>query len=214
MGKPIASCDSNIPLGQRSHTTYEMITEVDREPQLASGQVLFTYDVHWVENLELKWASRWDIYLSMDNAIPAKVHWLSIANSLVIVIVLSAMIAAILVRNLRRDFNRYNRLSTDEEKAEDMEEFGWKLVHADVFRPPSFSPLLMAVCSGTGAQLLCMAVLTILFTAMGFLSPSNRGALVMAQLLLYVLMGSVAGYVTSRMYKTFKGKSWQKATVC
>lgn len=62
--KPIASCDSNIPLGQRSHTTYEMITEVDREPQLASGQVLFTYDVHWVENLELKWASRWDIYLS------------------------------------------------------------------------------------------------------------------------------------------------------
>lgn len=72
----------------------------------------------------------------------------------------------------------------------------------------------MAVCSGTGAQLLCMAVLTILFSAMGFLSPSNRGALVMAQLLLYVLMGSVAGYVTSRMYKTFKGKSWQKATVC
>lgn len=34
----------------------------------------------------------------------------------------------------------------------------------------------------------------------------------MAQLLLYVLMGSVAGYVTARLYKTFKGKSWQKAT--
>merc|ERR1711966_379627 len=116
-------------------------------------------------------------YLSMNNAFPAKVHWFNIAYSLIIVFVLSAMIAAILVRNLRRDFNRYNRLSTDEEKAEDMEEFGWKLVHADVFRPPSFSPLLMAVCSGTGAQLLCMAVLTILFSAMGFLSPSNRGPL-------------------------------------
>merc|ERR1712087_923920 len=37
---------------------------------------------------------------------------------------------------------------------------------------------------------------------------------IMAQLLLYVLMGSVAGFVTSRMYKTFKGKSWQKATAC
>jgi len=36
----------------------------------------------------------------------------------------------------------------------------------------------------------------------------------MAQLLLYVLMGSVAGYITARLYKTFKGKSWQKATAC
>mmetsp|Transcript_12850 Transcript_12850/g.29902 ORF Transcript_12850/g.29902 Transcript_12850/m.29902 type:complete len:406 (+) Transcript_12850:2-1219(+) len=172
----------------------------------------FTYDVHWVENKELKWASRWDIYLNMDKAIPARVHWLSIANSLVIVFVLSAMIAAILVRNLRRDFARYNRLATDEEKAEDLEEFGWKLVHADVFRPPSFSPLLLAVACGTGAQLICMAFFTIIFSAMGFLSPANRGALLMAELLLYVMMGGIAGYVTARLYKTFKGKSWQRAT--
>jgi transmembrane 9 superfamily protein 2/4 len=207
---PIESC--NPGMSAKQHTRYEMIYARGREPQPASGRVLFTYDVIWTENPELHWASRWDIYLSMDNAIPAKVHWLSILNSLVIVVVLSAMIGAILVRNLRRDFGRYNRLATDEEKAEDLEEFGWKLVHADVFRPPSFSPLLLAVCCGTGAQLFCMSILTILFSAMGFLSPSNRGALIMAQLLLYVLMGSVAGYVTSRLYKTFKGKSWQKAT--
>ena len=207
---PIESC--NPGMSAKQHTRYEMVYARGREPQPASGRVLFTYDVIWTENPELHWASRWDIYLSMDNAIPAKVHWLSILNSLVIVVVLSAMIGAILVRNLRRDFGRYNRLATDEEKAEDLEEFGWKLVHADVFRPPSFSPLLLAVCCGTGAQLFCMSILTVLFSAMGFLSPSNRGALIMAQLLLYVLMGSVAGYVTSRLYKTFKGKSWQKAT--
>lgn len=209
---PIESCNPKI--SKKDHTRYEMVYARGREPQPASGRVLFTYDVIWTENKQLHWASRWDVYLSMDNAVPAKVHWLSIANSLVIVVVLSAMIGAILVRNLRRDFNRYNRLATDEEKAEDMEEFGWKLVHADVFRPPSFSPLLMSVCCGTGAQLLCMSILTILFSAMGFLSPSNRGALIMAQLLLYVLMGSVAGYITARLYKTFKGKSWQKATAC
>lgn len=205
---PIPSC--NPKLDDREHTNYDML--VKREKQPASGKVLFTYDVTWIQNDDLHWASRWDIYLSMDNAIPAKVHWLSIANSLVIVFVLSAMIAAILVRNLRRDFSRYNRLATDEEKAEDLEEFGWKLVHADVFRPPSFSPLLLAVSVGTGAQLFCMAFMTIIFSAMGFLSPANRGALLMAQLLLYVLMGSVSGYTTARLYKTFKGKSWQRAT--
>jgi len=211
---PIASCNPNIALEQRVHTNYEMVVDIGRDPQPASGDVLFTYDVHWIENKDLHWASRWDIYLSMDNAIPAKVHWLSIANSLVIVSVLSAMIVAILLRNLRQDLARYNRLATDEEKADDLEEKGWKLVHADVFRPPSYSPLLLSVCCGTGAQLLCMTFWTIIFSAMGFLSPARRGALLMAELVFYVLMGVVSGYVTARLYKTFKGKAWQKATVC
>lgn len=211
---PIASCNPSIALSERKHTTYEMVTDSGRLRQPASGKVLFTYDVHWEQNDELHWASRWDIYLSMDNAIPAKVHWLSIANSLVIVCVLSAMIVTILIRNLRQDLARYNRLATDEEKADDLEEKGWKLVHADVFRPPSFSPLLLSVCCGTGAQLLCMTFWTIIFSALGFLSPAKRGFLLMAELLFFVLMGVVSGYVTARLYKTFKGKAWQKATVC
>ncbi|VEU42364.1 unnamed protein product [Pseudo-nitzschia multistriata] len=211
---PIASCDPSIPISKRPHTTYDMVTATGRKPQPASGQVLFTYDVTWIQNDELHWASRWDIYLSMDNAIPAKVHWLSIANSLVIVCVLSAMVAAILLRNLRQDLARYNRLATDEEKADDLEEKGWKLVHADIFRPPTYSPLLLSVCCGTGAQLLCMAFWTIIFSAMGFLSPARRGALLMAELLFFVLMGSINGYVTARLYKTFKGKAWQNATLC
>ena len=206
---PIPSCKQN---GFTEHTNYDMVHATGRKPQLASGNILFTYDVIWEENPDLHWASRWDIYLSMNNAFPAKVHWFNIAYSLIIVFVLSAMIAAILVRNLRRDYARYNKLATDEEKAEDLEEFGWKLVHADVFRPPSFSPMLLSVCCGTGAQLLCMAIITIIFATMGFLSPANRGALLMAQLLVYVLMGSVGGYTTARLYKTFKGKAWQKAT--
>jgi len=207
---PIGSCDSRSKTME--HTSFQMINENGRSKQPASGKVLFTYDVTWVENLDLHWASRWDIYLSMDSAIPAKVHWLSILNALVIVSVLSAMISVVLIRNLRRDFSRYNKLATDEEKAEELEEFGWKLVHADVFRPPTFSPLLLSVACGTGAQLLAMSFLSIVFSAMGFLSPANRGALIMAQIFLYVLMGVVAGYVTARLYKTFKGKSWQKAT--
>mmetsp|Transcript_4848 Transcript_4848/g.11567 ORF Transcript_4848/g.11567 Transcript_4848/m.11567 type:complete len:676 (-) Transcript_4848:170-2197(-) len=211
---PIKSCDDTIPKSDREHTTYDMVIGPGVKLQPASGDALFTYDVTWIENDELHWASRWDIYLSMDNAIPAKVHWLSIANSLVIVFVLSAMVFAILLRNLRQDLARYNRLATDEEKADDLEEKGWKLVHADIFRPPTYSPLLFSVCCGTGAQLLCMTFWTILFSAMGFLSPARRGALLMAELLFFVLMGSVNGYVTARLYKTFKGKAWQNATLC
>lgn len=209
---PIASCNPNTAYESRPHTNYNMIVEDGREPQPASGQVLFTYDVIWTEDKNTTWASRWDVYLNMNGAVPAKVHWVSILNSLVIVCVLSAMIAAILARNLRRDFARYNKLATDEEKAEDLEEFGWKLVHADVFRPPSTHPMLLAVACGTGAQILSMTFFTIIFSALGFLSPAKRGALLMAELILFVMMGGVAGYVTARLYKTFKGKAWQRAT--
>jgi transmembrane 9 superfamily member 2/4 len=66
---------------------------------------------------------------------------------------------------------------------------------------------------GTGLQLLCMAVITIGFAAVGFLSPANRGSLVIAVLVLYVMMGAVAGYSSARLYKTFKGKEWQKCTM-
>lgn len=208
---PIPSCDRATNKDNTMHTSYDMVVADEREPQPASGDVLFTYDVIWTENENLHWGSRWDIYLS--GMTPAKVHWESILFSMVVVVVLSAMIAAILVRNLRRDLARYSKVATDEEKAEDLEEFGWKLVHADVFRPPSTSPMALAVCCGTGAQLLCMAVCTIVISALGFLSPSQRGSLVMAELLLYVLFGGVAGYVTARLYKTFKGKSWQRATM-
>jgi len=192
------------------HTDFNMASR--RASQEATGQVLFTYDVLWAENKELQWASRWDIYLKMNDAYPVKIHWLSIANSMVIVCVLSAMIAAILVRNLRRDFSRYSAVPTDDERAEELEEYGWKLVHADVFRPPSY-PMLIAVFCGSGMQILLMCTFTLIFACMGFLSPSNRGYLLITLLLLYVLFGFIAGYTTSRLYKTFRGKSWQKATI-
>lgn len=47
---PIASCDPDSD--NKEHTTYEMIS-AKHKPQVASGKVLFTYDVTWVENKEL-----------------------------------------------------------------------------------------------------------------------------------------------------------------
>eukprot|EP00978_Attheya_sp_CCMP212_P011717 scaffold29051_cov94-Attheya_sp.AAC.1 len=73
---PIESCKSkNTRL--RVHTNFNMLSV----GQLAEGHVLFTYDVIWIENQDLYWSSRWDVYLHMDHAIPDIVHWLSLANS-------------------------------------------------------------------------------------------------------------------------------------
>ena len=53
-----------------------------------------------------------------------------------------------------------------------------------------------------------MSLLLIFLAAVGFVSPANRGSTAIALVLLYVLMGAVGGYSSSRLYKFFKGKDW------
>eukprot|EP00587_Corethron_hystrix_P009505 CAMPEP_0113308130 /NCGR_PEP_ID=MMETSP0010_2-20120614/6689_1 /TAXON_ID=216773 ORGANISM="Corethron hystrix, Strain 308" /NCGR_SAMPLE_ID=MMETSP0010_2 /ASSEMBLY_ACC=CAM_ASM_000155 /LENGTH=364 /DNA_ID=CAMNT_0000163105 /DNA_START=168 /DNA_END=1259 /DNA_ORIENTATION=+ /assembly_acc=CAM_ASM_000155 len=86
--------------------------------------IIYSYDVVWEES-DILWATRWDIYLSENNIVPAQVHWFAITNSIMVVVILSVMIALILVRNLRRDIAGYNEVLTDEEKLEEQEESGW-----------------------------------------------------------------------------------------
>lgn len=168
--------------------TFDQIAE---HQKITSGKVLFTYDVTWQPS-DITWASRWDVYLSMNNQVSSRVHWFSVMNSVLIVLFLTGMIAMIMVRVLRRDIARYNRIPTDEERAEEREETGWKLVHADVFRPPAQYPMLFCIFVGTGVQLAIMGLFLVLFAAVGFLSPANRGSLLIGLLLIYVMMGMCA----------------------
>jgi len=169
------------------------------------GEVVFTYDVKW-EYSEIKWASRWDTYLLMGDE---QIHWFSIINSLMIVLFLSGMVAMIMMRTLHRDFNRYNAAEVSDDVEE---ETGWKLVHGDVFRPPK-AGMMLSVLVGTGVQLIAMAVITMIFAVLGFLSPANRGGLMTAMLLLFVFMGVPAGYSSAYLHKTLKGVEWKKNIV-
>ncbi|KVI05889.1 Major facilitator superfamily domain, general substrate transporter [Cynara cardunculus var. scolymus] len=108
-----------------------------------------------------------------------------------------------------RDIANYNQLDTQDEA---QEETGWKLLHGDVFRAPAKSGLL-SVYVGTGVQILGMTLVTMIFALLGFLSPSNRGGLMTAMVLLWVFMGLFAGYSSARLYKMFKGTEWKRNTL-
>lgn len=49
--------------------------------------LFFTYSVLWKES-QVKWASRWDYLLGMNDV---QIHWFSIINSLIVVFFLSGM---------------------------------------------------------------------------------------------------------------------------
>ena len=107
------------------------------------------------ENNEIKWSSRWDYIL--DSMPHTNIQWFSILNSLVIVLFLSGMVAMILLRTLHKDIARYNQIDSGEDA---QEEFGWKLVHGDVFRPPR-KGMLLSIFLGSGTQILCMTGITL-----------------------------------------------------
>ena len=128
-------------------------------------KVAYTYSIEWKQS-PTSFATRWDKYLHVYDP---RIHWFSLVNSTVIVCFLVGMVSTILLRTLRKDIARYNRLdqialddfggtSVVEEGVQ--EDSGWKLVHGDVFRTPTL-PLPLAVLLGNGAQLFMMAGFTI-----------------------------------------------------
>mmetsp|Transcript_63328 Transcript_63328/g.151080 ORF Transcript_63328/g.151080 Transcript_63328/m.151080 type:complete len:618 (+) Transcript_63328:99-1952(+) len=167
--------------------------------EMGSGSdITFTYDVHWVYS-DLRWVSRYDIYIKMPGG---QIHWFAILNSLMIVLFLSGMVAMILLRTLHRDITQYNEVTVEDAA----EESGWKLVHAQVFRKPPFFWLL-AVSVGSGVQILGMSLVTLIFALQGFLSPAYRGGILQSMMFLYTVMGCVAGYTSARLTKLFEDAS-------
>ncbi|KAE8710116.1 Transmembrane 9 superfamily member 2 [Hibiscus syriacus] len=109
----------------------------------------FMYTVKWKET-DTPFEKRMEKY-SMSSSLPhhLEIHWFSIINSCVTVLLLTGFLATILMRVLKNDFIKYDQ---DEEAADDQEETGWKYIHGDVFRFPKYKSLFAAAL-GSGAQL-------------------------------------------------------------
>mmetsp|Transcript_7650 Transcript_7650/g.18733 ORF Transcript_7650/g.18733 Transcript_7650/m.18733 type:complete len:732 (-) Transcript_7650:43-2238(-) len=168
--------------------------------------VMYSYEVKWQES-QLDWADRWDVYVI--GGPNDDIHAFAIINSLMIVLFLTGAIATIMIRTLRKDIAGYNEMQTLEEA---QEETGWKLVHGDVFRPPSSHANIYSILVGTGAQIGSAFFLTMLCSIIGLTSPMKKGQMLTSVVLLYVMCGAVAGYISARTYKFCDGKAWKRNT--
>ncbi len=131
----------------------------------APTEVAFTYGVYWIESAT-PFATRWDKYLHVYDP---NIHWIFLVLSAAIVVTLVSTVSTVLLRTLRKDIARYNRLDqinmddltgTDDVQDGVQEDSGWKLIHGDVFRPPR-NLMLLSILLGNGAQLFMMTGFTI-----------------------------------------------------
>ncbi|AGO13958.1 AaceriAGR097Wp [[Ashbya] aceris (nom. inval.)] len=167
----------------------------------ADNKVTFTYSVRFRES-EVSWATRWGKYLHVYDP---KVQWYSLINFSLVVLVLSSIMVHSLFRALKTDLDRYNDFNLDNEFQED---YGWKLLHGDVFRSPT-KALLLSVFVGSGGQLFLMSACTLFIAMMGFLSPSSRGSLGTIMFVLYAIFGGFGSYLSMSTYKLFGGEKWK-----
>ncbi|CAN1196694.1 Transmembrane 9 superfamily member 12 [Linum perenne] len=195
---------------------YDNITAPSCPLELEKSQIIrqhervsFTYEVEFVKS-DIKWPFRWDAYLKMEGA---RVHWFSILNSLMVIFFLAGIVFVIFLRTVRRDLTRYDELDKEAQVQMNEELSGWKLVVGDVFREPEHSKLLCLMI-GDGVQITGMAVVTIVFAALGFLSPASRGMLLTGMIILYLFLGIAAGYVAVRLWRTIKGttEGWRSVS--
>lgn len=138
-----------------------------------------------------------------------EIHWLSIINSIVLVLLLTAFLTIILLRVLKNDFSRYMELDDD---AIEEEESGWKLIHGDVFRFPE-NPALFCAAVGVGNQLIVTTLAHLGLALAGFISTTRRGSLLSGVVILYCLTSFIAGYSSISLYRQMNGKNWVRCIV-
>eukprot|EP01025_Chloroclados_australasicus_P052878 TRINITY_DN6182_c0_g2_i1.p1 TRINITY_DN6182_c0_g2~~TRINITY_DN6182_c0_g2_i1.p1 ORF type:complete len:676 (+),score=29.99 TRINITY_DN6182_c0_g2_i1:38-2029(+) len=171
-------------------------------------EIVYTYDVYWQES-ETGWASRWDPYLSVPGG---KIHWFGIVNSILVVCALAIVVATILLRTIRKDLAKYEDYLVDQPGTV-QNESGWKLVAGDAFRCPP-NPYSLCVYVGSGVQILLTVAVTILFAALGFLSPAARGSLLTALIVSFIFLSITSGVASVVLLGRLSGSYDKWREIC
>lgn len=188
-------------------------TERDRRVDITNVHkpttVTFSYSVEWFED-DLPWKHRMTRYAD-SRFLPGsfEIHWLSIINSFVLVLLLTAFLTIILMRVLKNDFSRYMEL--DDESLEE-EESGWKLIHGDVFRFPEY-PVLFCASVGTGVQLVVATFVLLGLALTNLISTTRRGSILAGMVILYCLTCSIGSFISTRLYFQMGGKAWVRSVL-
>lgn len=100
---PRSVSDYHCPGASKNYEQYEIVIPED-ENELT--YLPFTYSVYWREEFEVDWNHRWDYFLNageLSDEQSIQFHWMSLANSVGIVLSISFITLIIYVRVMYTD---------------------------------------------------------------------------------------------------------------
>lgn len=173
-----------------------------QEQELVPGNIAFTYDVIFIKS-NTTFSSRYDHYFYIGRR---KYRWLGLVISNIIILILTCGIFFILTRTVNKDLNKYNANSVITDSVA-IDEFGWKQINGDVFRPPKHLKTLSAFI-GTGFEILCLLIVSLIISIIGFKKPEIRLNLINNLFFCCILFTIISGFVSTFIYKNNGGRDW------
>jgi len=169
----------------------------------SDDQIEFSYSAEW-EPTDWPFKDRNKLYEDFFSK-ELEIHWLSIMNSFVLVLLLTGFLAIIIMRILKSDYQRY--APHPDEEDDEQEDYGWKLVHGDVFRFPPHKNIFSALI-GLGTQSLAIFFGLLSLALLGVFYPNNKGTVYTAAIVLYAITCVLGGYTASKWFKQMGGENW------
>ena len=170
--------------------------------ELVIGNISFTYDVIFIQS-NTSFSSRYDHYFSLNRK---SYRWFRLIFSNILILILTCGIFAILTRTVKKDLDKYNSNIVINDNVI-IDEHGWKQINGDVFRPPKHIKTLSALI-GTGFEILCILIISLILSIIGFMRPEIRLNIVDSIFLCCILFSIISGYVSTFIYRINGGKDW------
>jgi transmembrane 9 superfamily member 2/4 len=203
----MASCNAD---NEPAHTSFDSIVDIPVQPLTLTTPISFTYDVIWTEAPDsLSYNKRWNIYLSMNDAIPNYVEFAGFFLGGFIFVALTCVLCTWVLRDLSYkpiidESHEDDSDSTVSQQTVQVEVQMWPL-STRIFFPPTHGRLLLCIGCGSGAQLFLTSLFYIILFRVGIISQSQGARIITPGAILYCLCSVSGGYVTARLYAIFHG---------
>ena len=176
--------------------------------ELQPGNIAFTYDVIFIKSNK-SFTSRYDNYFSFKGR--RSLRWGNLIISNTLILLLTLIIFFILSRTVKRDLDKYNQSVAIGDNVI-IDEYGWKQIASDVFRPPIHQKTLCAFI-GTGFQIFWLIVTSLILYLIGLIKPEIRLKMVETIFICLIIFSIISGYVSTFIYRNNGGKDWVKNSI-
>ena len=176
--------------------------------ELTPGNISFTYDIVFIKSNKT-FSSRYDNYFSFGGR--RKYHWGSLIMSNILIFLLTLIIFFILSRTVKKDLDKYNQNIVLSDNVI-IDEYGWKQIASDVFRPPIHQKTLSAFI-GTGFEIFCLIIVSLILYLIGLIKPEIRINMIDTIFVCFFLFSVISGYISTFIYKNNGGKQWLKNSI-
>lgn len=148
---PKSVSDSHCPGASKNYKNFRLLSLQEKSQTSAEKTLIpYTYSVYWREDNSISHSNRWNMYYENDHSLAIRtVHWLSFANLLVLVCLMSLIAVIVIVRLIKTDLKSGPTIPISQESDTTMG--SWKKLVNDVMNPPP-ATLLLSTLTAFGLQ--------------------------------------------------------------